>query len=217
MAKLFAHRGDPDQMLRSVASDLGLPCLPITLLLMCLKTCLMKGKLKHLIWVCKFLRAVCANILGKYGTRYSLLFTYIQKNIQLLHSFQIHFYCIKKKNTHQMTFMHHVKSLGFAVKQIRPQGDLTSPLKLKCTQLLSSIFYHIKNMHHTRAPDKASIQINVFLISPWKHMLWKNKKNITILWEKEPYLDLWKVRNKKGFSGYLTLIMLNKLRCHAHF
>ena len=32
MAKLFANSGDPDQMPRSVASDLGLHCLPITLL-----------------------------------------------------------------------------------------------------------------------------------------------------------------------------------------
>ena len=33
MAKLFANIGDPDQMPRSAASDLGLHCLPITLLL----------------------------------------------------------------------------------------------------------------------------------------------------------------------------------------
>ena len=32
MAELFANSGDPDQMLNSVASDLGLHCLPITLL-----------------------------------------------------------------------------------------------------------------------------------------------------------------------------------------
>ena len=32
MAKLFANSGDPDQTLRCVASDLGLHCLPITLL-----------------------------------------------------------------------------------------------------------------------------------------------------------------------------------------
>ena len=30
MAKLFANNGDPDQMPHSVASDLGLHCLPIT-------------------------------------------------------------------------------------------------------------------------------------------------------------------------------------------
>ena len=30
MDKLFANSGDPDQMLHSVASDLGLHCLPIT-------------------------------------------------------------------------------------------------------------------------------------------------------------------------------------------
>ena len=32
MVKLFANSGDPDQMTHSVASDLGLHCLPITLL-----------------------------------------------------------------------------------------------------------------------------------------------------------------------------------------
>ena len=32
MAKLFANRGDPDQMSHSVVSHLGLHCLPITLL-----------------------------------------------------------------------------------------------------------------------------------------------------------------------------------------
>ena len=32
MAKLFANSGDPDQMPLSVVSDLGLHCLPITLL-----------------------------------------------------------------------------------------------------------------------------------------------------------------------------------------
>ena len=33
MAKLFANSGDPDQTPRSAASDLGLHCLPVTLLL----------------------------------------------------------------------------------------------------------------------------------------------------------------------------------------
>ena len=32
MAKLFANNGGLDQMLHSVASDLGLLCLPLTLL-----------------------------------------------------------------------------------------------------------------------------------------------------------------------------------------
>ena len=32
MAKLFANSGDPDQMPHSAASDLGLHCLPFTLL-----------------------------------------------------------------------------------------------------------------------------------------------------------------------------------------
>ena len=30
MVEPFANRGDPDQMLHSAASDLGLHCLPIT-------------------------------------------------------------------------------------------------------------------------------------------------------------------------------------------
>ena len=33
MTKLFANSGDPDQTPRSAASDLGLHCLPITILL----------------------------------------------------------------------------------------------------------------------------------------------------------------------------------------
>ena len=32
MVKLFANSGDPDQMLHYAASDLGLHCLPVTLL-----------------------------------------------------------------------------------------------------------------------------------------------------------------------------------------
>ena len=32
MAKIFANSGDPDQMPHSKVSDLGLHCLPITLL-----------------------------------------------------------------------------------------------------------------------------------------------------------------------------------------
>ena len=32
MAKLFANSEDPDQTLQSAASDLGLHCLPVTLL-----------------------------------------------------------------------------------------------------------------------------------------------------------------------------------------
>ena len=32
MVELFANSGDPDQMPHSAASDLGLHCLPITLL-----------------------------------------------------------------------------------------------------------------------------------------------------------------------------------------
>ena len=37
MAKLFANSGDPDQTLCSAASDLGLSCLPSTLLHICHK------------------------------------------------------------------------------------------------------------------------------------------------------------------------------------
>ena len=32
MVELFANSGDPDQMLHSVASDLGLHCFPVSLL-----------------------------------------------------------------------------------------------------------------------------------------------------------------------------------------
>ena len=32
MAKVFENSGDPDQMLHSAASDLGLHCLPVTIL-----------------------------------------------------------------------------------------------------------------------------------------------------------------------------------------
>ena len=32
MAKLFANSGDPDQMLHTVASDLGLHCFPVSFL-----------------------------------------------------------------------------------------------------------------------------------------------------------------------------------------
>ena len=32
MVELFANSGDPDQMLQKAASDLGLHCLPVTLL-----------------------------------------------------------------------------------------------------------------------------------------------------------------------------------------
>ena len=44
MAKLFANSEDPDQMPRSVASDLGLHCLPVTLL-----------RVSQLQWVNSFL------------------------------------------------------------------------------------------------------------------------------------------------------------------
>ena len=47
MAKLFANSGDPDQTLRSMASDLGLHCLLITLL-----------RVSRLKWV-KFCVVVC--------------------------------------------------------------------------------------------------------------------------------------------------------------
>ena len=43
MAKLFANSGDPDQMPHSVASDLGLHCLQITLL-----------RVSRLQWIKKF-------------------------------------------------------------------------------------------------------------------------------------------------------------------
>ena len=51
MAKLFANSGDPDQTPRSAASDLGLHCLPITLL-----------RVSRLQWVNALLLASCPTI-----------------------------------------------------------------------------------------------------------------------------------------------------------
>ena len=48
IAKSIANSGDPDQMLRSVTSDLGLHCLPITLLRVCRYNGLMQLFLKIL-------------------------------------------------------------------------------------------------------------------------------------------------------------------------
>ena len=48
MAKLFANSGDPDQTPRSAASDLGLHCLPVTLL-----------RVSRLQWV-KIIATYCA-------------------------------------------------------------------------------------------------------------------------------------------------------------
>ena len=53
MAYLFANSGDPDQMLHSVASDLGLYCLPITLF----------WGASRQEWVKKLSRIVAKNIL----------------------------------------------------------------------------------------------------------------------------------------------------------
>ena len=59
MAKLFANSGDPDQMLCSAASDLGLHCLPITLPRIsrlqwinkkCLKKALLMGPYNIVSW-----------------------------------------------------------------------------------------------------------------------------------------------------------------------
>ena len=49
MAKLFANSGYPDQMPHSEASDLGLHCLPITLL----RVSLLQWVKKHKIICCK--------------------------------------------------------------------------------------------------------------------------------------------------------------------
>ena len=51
MAKLFANSGDPDQMPHSVVTDLGLHCLPITLVWV-------QDKYGTELW--------CQNLLGKY-------------------------------------------------------------------------------------------------------------------------------------------------------
>ena len=59
MVELFANSGDPDQMLWSVASDLGLHCLPNTLL-----------GISRLQWV-KYLKYIFL-IVSKRGVRYLL-------------------------------------------------------------------------------------------------------------------------------------------------
>ena len=85
MAKLFANSGDPDQMPCSVASDLGLLCLSITLLGVSRLQCInVSEKMQHewqsadpdqmphsaasdLVLHC-LLRPVSPNTLGYYGT-----------------------------------------------------------------------------------------------------------------------------------------------------
>ena len=51
MAKLFANIGDPDQMPRSAASDLGMHCLPVTLL-----------RVSRLQWVIYFFQGLLKNV-----------------------------------------------------------------------------------------------------------------------------------------------------------
>ena len=78
MVELFANSGDPDQMPHSAASDLGLHCLPVTLL-----------RVSRLQWVNpKYLYSVCivpvqtldpdqtspsrGNLIGNYSACYSV-------------------------------------------------------------------------------------------------------------------------------------------------
>ena len=64
-------------------------------------------------------------------------------------------------------------------------------------------------------------------MSTTMYFVWRNKKNISIFWlkkKKAPYLELCSAiiiktttfRQKKQ-KEVLTLVMLNKLRCHIHF
>ena len=76
MAKLFANSGDPDQMPRSTAYDLGLHCLPITLYgspnYNGLKYCWMSvdpdQMPKNLNWLYTFPQTCLGKYLDKYGT-----------------------------------------------------------------------------------------------------------------------------------------------------
>ena len=64
MAKLFANRGDPDQMPHPAASNLGLHCLPITLLrvsqLKWVKVCELSAK-QRIHMKCKVLFSLKTN------------------------------------------------------------------------------------------------------------------------------------------------------------
>ena len=66
MAELFANSGDPDQRPRSIASDLGLHCLPITHL-----------RVSRLQWVKTLIKIVADNNLFFY------LFIYFSEKIRL--------------------------------------------------------------------------------------------------------------------------------------
>ena len=52
MAKLFANSGDPDQTLHSAVSDLGLHCLPVTLLRVSRLQWVKKTIFEETKWVC---------------------------------------------------------------------------------------------------------------------------------------------------------------------
>ena len=54
MAKMFANSGDPDQTPRSAASDLGLHCLPVTLLRVSRLQSVNTDRPKHPVNVLKF-------------------------------------------------------------------------------------------------------------------------------------------------------------------
>ena len=51
MAELFANSGDPDQKLHSAVSDLGLHCLPVTLLRVSRLQWVNPNGLTHCSWV----------------------------------------------------------------------------------------------------------------------------------------------------------------------
>ena len=74
MAKVFANSGDPDQTPRSAASDLGLHCLPITLL-----------RVSRLQWVNALLLASCPTIWTISFLSYNLnKFIWIPVDLKLL-------------------------------------------------------------------------------------------------------------------------------------
>ena len=74
MDELFANKGDPDQKLHSAASDLGLHCLPITLL-----------RVSRLQWVNQSAASMYTSLLLKWSPKrsgFALFANYPFKGLQ---------------------------------------------------------------------------------------------------------------------------------------
>ena len=82
MTKLFANSGDPDQMPRSAASDLGLHCLPITLLWVS-RLQWVKTHQQLVKWTCLYLTFTCWVILHAFLSSVDIFFLnpLFQKNL----------------------------------------------------------------------------------------------------------------------------------------